>query len=73
MIEYINSEQYIDLLDIITPIFYFLLGIGALFVIYVYIKLEKSTDFTIIHHNFQKNVKGVQNEKLYNPKHKRGT
>lgn len=73
MIEYIQSEQYLDLLDMLLPIIYIFLALGAVFIIYAYIKLEKSQDFTIIHHNFQKNAKGVKNEKLYNPKHKRGT
>ena len=48
MIEYIESEWYLDLLSRLVPITYFILALFAILVIYVWIKLEKMTDFTII-------------------------
>lgn len=48
LIEYIESEWYLDLLNHLVPIIYFILALCAILVIYVWIKLEKTTDFTII-------------------------
>lgn len=64
MIEYVQNKQYLDLLDVLAPIFYFLLALAAIFIIYIWIKLERSQDFTIIHHNFQKNAKSDQINKI---------
>ena len=43
-----------QLLDHIIPIIYFLLALFAILIIYVWIKLEKTTDFTIINKTFYK-------------------
>jgi len=48
MIEYMESVWYLDLLSHLVPIIHLILALFAVLVIYVWIKLEKMTDFTII-------------------------